>query len=77
MIYWILITLVTALANADSRLCNPDLPTLSVGNENLINTIEEWNVFIQVNPFFLLGMADSNVPTDACMTEPILDGLSK
>ena len=77
MIYWILITLVTNLANAIPSLCSPNLRTLSVGSENLINTIEEWNVFIQVNPFFLLGMADSNNPIESCITEPILDSLSK
>ena len=77
MIYWILITLVTALANADPRLCRSDLPVLSVGSENTIKTAGEWNLFIQMNPFFLLGMADSENPIESCMTEPILDSLSK
>ena len=76
MIYWILITLVTALVSGQ-ELCDPNLPTLSVGKENLIETIGQWNVFIQVNPFFLLGMGDSGCAPECCETEPILDGLSK
>ena len=27
--------------------CDPELPTLSIGKENLINKKEEWDVFVK------------------------------
>ena len=77
MIYRILITLVTALASG-TNLCDPNLPTLSVAKENLIETTPQWDQFVKENPFFLLGMADSSCEgTECCQTEPILDQFSK
>ena len=73
--YRILVTLVSTLA-LGMPSCNPSLPTLSVASENLIQTIEQWDVFIQANPLFILGMSDSTCAPNCCESEPLLSGLN-
>ena len=73
--YMILVILVSSLARGEP-VCDPNLPTLSVGNENFIETIEQWDVFIQANPLFILGMSDSTCTPNCCESEPILNGIN-
>ena len=56
--------------------CDDELPTLSVGAENLINTKEEWEAFVEKNPFFIVGGADSTCEK-CCDSEPLLKELEK
>ena len=76
MIYRTLITLVTLtitlVVGQSIPTCSSDLPTLSVGKENLIETIEQWDTFVQDHPLFLLGMSDSGCAPQCCESESIL-----
>ena len=40
--------------------CDPDLPTLSVANDNLISSKAEWEAFTKKHTFFVLGVGDSS-----------------
>ena len=51
--------------------CLEEWPTLSVANENLINTKDEWDAFVKKNPFFVLSAADSKCAL-CCKAESIL-----
>ena len=54
--------------------CDKDLPTLSVGIDNLIKTKPEWDKFVKENPLFVVGGADSTCP-GCCDSEIILRDL--
>jgi hypothetical protein len=54
--------------------CDKDLPTLSVGIENLIKTKPEWDQFVRENPLFVVGGADSTCEA-CCDSEVILRDL--
>ena len=54
--------------------CDENLPQLSVGKENMINTKADWDAFAKANTFFVLGATGSTCE-DCCTTEPILNDL--
>ena len=60
--------------NDDRSKCDPDLPVLSVGNENLISSKAEWEAFTKKHPFFVLGVGDSSCKL-CCHSEPVLNDL--
>ena len=51
--------------------CDKSLPTLSVANNNIINTKKEWDDFVDLNPLFVLSTADSTCD-ECCTAEPFL-----
>jgi len=53
--------------------CRDDLPTMSVGSENIL-TREKWDKFKKKYPMFVLGVADSS-QANMCDTEPLLSDL--
>ena len=53
--------------------CDPNLKSLSVASDNLINSIEEWVGFTTRHNFFLLGVSDSSCLAECCQSEPLLN----
>lgn len=48
-----------------------ELATLSVANENKIESKAEWDTFVKENPLFIVGGADSTCDK-CCESEPLL-----
>ena len=44
----------------DGSGCEEDLPTLSVAADKILNTMAEWNEFIEKYPLHVVGAADSS-----------------
>lgn len=40
--------------------CEDDLPTLSIASDKILNTMAEWNDFVEKYPFHVVGAADSS-----------------
>lgn len=57
----------------DTRLCDPSLPTLSVGDRTL--TDGDFLKFKRANKLFVMGIADSSC-ADCCQSEPLLKRVS-
>ena len=65
-----------ALHGRGNPVCEDDLPTLSVGKENLIKTKVEWDRFVKENPFFVVSISDSKCPL-CCRAEPLLRDIER
>ena len=63
-----------SLHGRGNPVCEANLPTLSVGKENLLQTKVEWDRFVKENPFFVVSISDSKCPL-CCRAEPILESL--
>ena len=57
-------------------VCDDNLPTLSVGKENLIKTKVEWDRFVKENPFFVVSISDSKCAL-CCRAEPLMESLER
>ena len=54
--------------------CEDGLGTLSVARENLLQTKADWDAFVEKNPLFVVGAADSSCKA-CCDSEPLLRDL--
>ena len=51
--------------------CQDDLPTLSVAQENLVTSKQEWDLWLKNHEFLILGVSDSTCAS-CCESEPLL-----
>ena len=56
------------------KSCEEGLTTLSVASDIILRSKQEWDDFLDKNPFFVLGLADSTC-AKCCDSEPILNQL--
>ena len=71
--YWIGDRKVILFGNGVQK-CEEGLPTLSIASDTILRSKQEWDDFLDKNPFFVLGLTDSTC-NKCCDTEPILNEL--